>query len=190
MTRRRRYRVGAPERGRDVAPLAQATDEPADRDAPQPRRDVAVTAEAPRLLPDHDERVLDSVRHELSVVAPAGEPEREPAGVAFVECAEGPDVPFGDADQQRRVARRAFHTSTVAPRARKSFTRRESSAGCRRRVGGGAPTSTVGSRKQSGPVKHLPDADRPASPSNNSRESSGSRHASPDELCGVSVVVE
>src|SRR6185437_1892716 len=126
--------VGAPERGRDVAPLAQATDEPADRDAPQPRRDVAVTAEAPRLLPDHDERVLDGVRNELSVVAPAGEPKREPTGVAFIECAEGPDVAFGDADQQHRVARTAVHTSTVAPWARKGFTWRESSTGWRRRV--------------------------------------------------------
>src|SRR4051794_3777915 len=90
------------------------TDEPADRDAPQPRRDVAITAEAPRLLPDRDERVLDGVRHELLVIAPAGEPEREPAGVAFVEPPEGPDVAFGDAGQQPRVTRRAFHTSTVA----------------------------------------------------------------------------
>ena len=121
---RRRRGLGALEHGRDVGTPTQAADQPADRDAPQPRRDVTVTAEAPRFLPDRDERVLDGVGHEVTVVAPAREPEREPSGMALVERAEGTDVAFGDADQQHLVARETLHTSTVASRGRKSFTPR------------------------------------------------------------------
>jgi hypothetical protein len=42
--------------------------------------------------------------------------------MAFVERAEGADVAFGDADQQRLVARGTLHTSAVASRGRKRFT--------------------------------------------------------------------
>src|SRR5439155_21570242 len=102
----------------------QATHQPADRDPPQPRRDVAVAAEAPRFLPDGDEGVTDRVRHEVAVVAPPGEPDREPAGVAFVECTEGAHIAFGDGEKQRLVARAAVHALTVASPGRKRFTPR------------------------------------------------------------------
>jgi hypothetical protein len=49
---------GVLEHGGDAGP--QAAHQPADRDPPQPRRDVAVAAEAPRSLPDGDEGVLDA----------------------------------------------------------------------------------------------------------------------------------
>ena len=51
---------------------------PPPRDAPQPRRDVAVTAEGPRFLPDRDERVLDGVGDDVTIVAPAREPQHLP----------------------------------------------------------------------------------------------------------------
>jgi hypothetical protein len=89
------------------------------------RRDVAVAAEAPRFLPDGDEGVTDRVRYQVAVVAPPGEPDREPAGVAFVERAEGAHVAFGDGEKQRLVARAAVHVLTVASPDRKSFTPRQ-----------------------------------------------------------------
>ena len=49
---------------------------------------------------------------------------RSASGVAFVERAEGTDVAFGEADQQRLVALGTLHTLTVASRGRKSFTPR------------------------------------------------------------------
>jgi hypothetical protein len=67
-----------------------------------------------RSLPDGDEGVLDRVRREVAVVAPRGEPDREPAGVAFVERAEGAHVAFGDGEKQRLVVRAAVHVLTVA----------------------------------------------------------------------------
>src|SRR5262249_27579942 len=94
----------------------------ADRDAPQPGRDVTLTPETPRLLPDRDERVLDRVGHQVPVVAPPGQPHRQPPRVPLVERAEGAHVLFGDAEQQRRVARAAVHTHTVARAGRKRFT--------------------------------------------------------------------
>src|SRR5262249_22730700 len=85
------------------------------RRRPQPRHrgpppqggDGAVAAKALRSLPDGDEGVLNRVRHEVTVVAPPGEPDREPAGVAFVERAEGAHIAFGHGEKQRRVARAA-----------------------------------------------------------------------------------
>ena len=100
----------------------QAAYQPADRDPPQPRRDVAVAAEALRFLPDGDKGVLDRVRYEVAVVAPPGQADREPAGVAFVERAEGAHVAVGDGQQQRLVARVPVHVLTVALPAGKSFT--------------------------------------------------------------------
>jgi hypothetical protein len=77
------------EHGGDAATGPQAAHQPADRDSPQPRRDVAVAAEAPRFLPAGDEGVLNRIRSEVAVVAPPGEPDREPAGVALVEPTAG-----------------------------------------------------------------------------------------------------
>ena len=94
---------GVPGHGGDAAAGPQAAHQPADRDPPQPRRDVAVAAEAPRFLPD---------------------------GVALVQRAEGAHVAFGDGQKQRLVARAAVHVLTVASPGRKSFTpRREISTG-------------------------------------------------------------
>jgi len=102
-------------------------------DSPQPRRDVAVAAEALRFLPDGDEGVLNRVRHEVAVVAPPGEPDREPAGMAFVQRAEGAHVALGDGDKQRLVARAAVHVLTVASPGRKRFTPRRKFPGLPRR---------------------------------------------------------
>jgi hypothetical protein len=66
-----------------------------------------------------DERFLDRDPDEVSVVAPAGEPEREPTGTAFAERVEGPDVAFGDTRQQRRVTRRPSIPHLSRPRGRK-----------------------------------------------------------------------
>jgi hypothetical protein len=127
---RGRRDLGVPGHGGDAAAGPQAAHQPADRDPPQPRRDVAVAAEAPRFLPDRDEGVTDRVRHEVPVVAPPGEPDREPASVALVQRAEGAHVAFGDSQKQHLVARAAVHVLTVASPGRKSFTpRREISAG-------------------------------------------------------------
>ncbi len=131
---RGRCGFGFLEHGGDAAAGPQAAHQPPDRDPPQPRRDVAVAAEALRFLPDGDEGVLDRVRHEVAVVAPPGEPDREPAGVAFVERTEGAHVAFGDGEQQPLVARAAVHALTVASPGRKSFTpRRKSPRACPRR---------------------------------------------------------
>src|SRR5262249_22321510 len=108
----------------DAAAGPQAAPQPSDRDPPQPRRDVAVAAKALGSRPDGDEGVLDRVRHEVAVVAPPGEPDREPAGVAFIQRAEGAHVAFGDGQKQRRVARAAVHVLTVASQGRKRFTPR------------------------------------------------------------------
>jgi hypothetical protein len=121
---RGRCGFGFLEHGGDAAAGPHPAHQPADRDPPQPRRDVAVAAKALRFLPDGDEGVLDRVRYEVAVVAPPGEPDREPAGVAFVERAEGAHVAFGDGQKQRLVARAAVHVLTVAPPERKSFTPR------------------------------------------------------------------
>src|SRR5207247_975284 len=115
---------GVLEHGGDAAAGPQAAYQPSDRDPPQPRRDVAVAAEAPRSLPDGDEGVLNRVRHEVAVVAPPGEPDREPAGVAFIQRAEGAHVAFGHGEKQRLVAQAAVHALTVASAGRKSFTPR------------------------------------------------------------------
>ena len=116
--------AGFPRHGGDAPAGPQAAHQPPDRDPPQPRRDVAVAvaAKALRSLPDGDEGVLDRVRHEVAVVAPAGEPDREPAGVAFVEGAEGAHIAFGDGEKQHLIARAAVHVLTVASPGRKSFT--------------------------------------------------------------------
>src|SRR6266496_858568 len=73
-------------------------------------------------LPDRDEGVTDRVRHQVTVVAPPGEPDREPPGVAFIQHAEGAHVAFGHGDKQRLVARAAVHDLTVASPGRKRFT--------------------------------------------------------------------
>src|SRR5690242_11100761 len=138
------------EHGGDAAARPQAAHQPADRDPPQPRRDVAVAAKAPRLLPDGDEGVLDRVRYQVAIVAPPGEPDREPAGVAFVERAEGAHVAFGHREKQRLVAWAAVHVLTVASRRRKSFTLRPeifrawAAPGCGRPLRRGQPTGDGG----------------------------------------------
>src|SRR6266536_1405718 len=119
---RARRRPGGPGHRGDAAAGPQPAHQPADRDPPQPRRDVAVAAEAPRLLPDRDKGVLDCVRHQVAVVAPPGEPDREPPGVALIQHAERAHVTFGDSQKQRLIARAAVHDLTVASPARKRFT--------------------------------------------------------------------
>ena len=110
-------------------------DQPPDRDPPQPRRDVAVTAKTPRFLPDRDESVTDRVRHQVAVVAPPGEPDREPPGVTLIQRAEGAHVTLGDSGKQRLIARAAVHDLTVASPDRKRFTpRREFPRAFRSRV--------------------------------------------------------
>src|SRR5262249_30725170 len=79
-------------------------------------------AKAPRSLPDRDEGVLNRVRYQVAVVAPPGEPDRQPAGVALIERAEGAHIAFGDRQKQRLIARGTLHTSTVASPSRKRFT--------------------------------------------------------------------
>jgi hypothetical protein len=84
--------------------------------------DVAFAAEAPRFLPDGDEDVTDRVRHEVAVIAPPGEPDRQPPGVTFIQRAEGAHIALGDGQKQYLVARAAVHVLTVASPGRKSFT--------------------------------------------------------------------
>ena len=84
--------------------------------------DVAVAVEAPRFLPDGDEDVTDRVRYEVAVIAPPGEPDRQPPGVTFIQRAEGAHIALGDGQKQYLVARAAVHVLTVASPGRKSFT--------------------------------------------------------------------
>src|SRR4029077_9517651 len=113
---------GVLENGGDAAAGPQAAHQPADRDPPQPRRDVAVAAEPPRFLPDGDEGVLNRVRHQVPVVAPPGKPDREPPGVALVQRPESAHVAPGHSGKQALVVRAAVHALTVASPARKRFT--------------------------------------------------------------------
>jgi hypothetical protein len=113
-----------PCRARVTAAGPQAAHQPADRDPPQPRRDIAVTAETPRSLPDRDEGVPDRVRHQVPVVAPPGKPDRKPPGMTLVQHAESAHIAFGHGEKQHLVARAAVHDLTVASPTRKRFTPR------------------------------------------------------------------
>ena len=76
----------------DVLALPKPGDQPPERDAPQPARDLAVAAERAGVLPQRDEGVLQDVGHDLAVVAPAHQPGLQPGSVSFVELLQRPAV--------------------------------------------------------------------------------------------------
>jgi hypothetical protein len=71
---------------------------------------------------DRGKCVLHGVGDSVPIVAPPGQPNRQPRSMTLIKSAHSLKVALADGSQQGRVARAAVHDLTVVTTAPKRFT--------------------------------------------------------------------